>query len=77
MPLQARFTKNQTFALEQSFAINPYPSKCTIKQLTKQTLLSEKQIRNWHRDKRMKTRNKKEELTPSTGELLNETFIVL
>ena len=69
-PPRTRFTTKQTLALEQAFAIHPYPSKCTVKELTLETLLKEKQIRTWFCDKRVKMKNKKGELSPSTSELI-------
>ena len=64
------FSENQILALEQAFAIHPYPNKSTVTHLVKETLLRKKQIYTWFYRKRKKLKVNQEELALSTGELI-------
>ena len=61
---------NQIFALEQAFAMHPYPNKSSIKKLANETKLSKKQIWKWFYVKRRKEKFKQCESTQFAGKLI-------
>ena len=60
------FTKNQTLALQDEFKLDYYPSKSRIKQLAKQTKLSERQVNDWHIRRRVMLKQEKCEFSTPT-----------